>query len=114
MDFLPTNGVDSDPTVRRLRQSEWADRSVLSLSGRAPGGLGAETSSVIVAPLVRPNPSLRHPLLYPEFRIEARRLVLAISDLAALPRTRLTKRVANLDPERHRIIAALDLLFTGS
>jgi len=64
--------------------------------------------------LVRPNPALRHPLLYPEFRIEARRLVLAISDLAALPRTRLTKRVANLDPERHRIIAALDLLFTGS
>jgi toxin CcdB len=73
-----------------------------------------ETSSVIVAPLVRPNPALRHPLLYPEFRIEARRLVLAISDLAALPRTRLTKRVANLDAERHRIIAALDLLFTGS
>ena len=73
-----------------------------------------ETSSVIVAPLVRPNAALRHPLLYPEFRIEARRLVLAIADLAALPRTRLTKRVANLDPVRHRIIAALDLLFTGS
>ena len=73
-----------------------------------------ETSSVIVAPFVRPEPALRHPVLYPEFRIEGHRLVLAISDLAALPRTKLVTRVTNLDPERHRIIAALDLLFTGS
>jgi toxin CcdB len=74
----------------------------------------SETSSVIVAPFVRPDPSMRHPLLYPEFRIEGRRFVLAISDLAAVPRGRLTELVTNLDPERHRIIAALDLLFTGS
>jgi toxin CcdB len=53
----------------------------------------SETSSVIVAPFVGPDPALRHPTLYPEFTIAGRRLVLAISDLAAFPRAKLTKRV---------------------
>ncbi len=74
----------------------------------------SETSSVIVAPFVRPDPALRHPRLYPEFTIVRRRLVLAITDLAALPRSKLIRRVTNLESERHRIIAALDLIFTGS
>jgi hypothetical protein len=40
--------------------------------------------------------------------------MLLTPDLASLPRTALKQRIANLEHERSRIIAALDLLFAGS
>lgn len=72
-----------------------------------------DTSSVIVAPLVAPSGTRTSKRLYPEFEIEGRQLALAITDLAALERSRLANPVASLDSERDKIIAALDLLFTG-
>ena len=72
-----------------------------------------ESSTVIVAPLVASDRIGGHPRLYPEFTIAGRQLVLAITDLAALPRARLSRRVGDLRGERDRIVMALDLLFTG-
>ncbi|HEY8565590.1 MAG TPA: CcdB family protein [Beijerinckiaceae bacterium] len=72
------------------------------------------TSSVIVAPLVAADPTRAHSRLYPLFTIEGRPLVLAVTDLASVPRNRLNgPAITSLMPERHRIIAALDYLFTG-
>jgi toxin CcdB len=72
----------------------------------------SNTSSVIVAPLV-PTDRERQARLYPHFEVEGRHIVAAVSDLAAIPRAVLSNPVANVSSERDRIIAALDLLFTG-
>jgi toxin CcdB len=72
----------------------------------------ADTSSVIVAPLVVSDRE-RRPRLYPRFEVEGRHLVAVVSDLAAIPRAVLSNPVANVSSDRDRIIAALDLLFTG-
>ena len=72
----------------------------------------ADTSSVVVAPLVEAEGE-RPPRLYPTVEVSGRRLILVVSDLAALPRAALSTPVASLASERDRIIAALDLLFTG-
>jgi toxin CcdB len=74
----------------------------------------SETSFVIVAALVPPLKSDGRSRLYPVFRLEGRELMLLTPDLASLPRTALKQRIANLEQERDRIIAAIDLLFVGS
>lgn len=73
----------------------------------------ADTSSVIVAPLVETTRGRTSARFYPEFEVEGRRLALAVSDLASIERSLLTKPVPSLDRERDRIVVALDLLFTG-
>jgi toxin CcdB len=72
----------------------------------------SETSSVIVAPLIATEAN-RPARLHPACVIDGETLVLAISDMAAIPRATLANPVGNLAPERDRIISALDLLFTG-
>ena len=74
----------------------------------------SETSFVIVAALVPPLKSGVASRLYPVLRFDGRELMLLTPDLASLPRAVLKQRIANLDHERSRIIAALDLLFAGS
>ncbi len=73
----------------------------------------AETSSVIVAPLVEPDRAKTLARLYPEFEVEGRRFALAVTDLAAIKRSLLMRRITSLDGQRDRIIVALDMLFTG-
>jgi CcdB protein len=46
-------------------------------------------------------------------RIEGRRVAVTVTELATLPRMALKRYVTRLEHERARIIAALDLLFTG-
>jgi toxin CcdB len=75
---------------------------------------GSETSYVIVAALVPPLKSGIASRLYPVLQVEGKQLMLLTPDLASLPRTALKQRIANLEHERSRIIAALDLLFAGS
>lgn len=70
----------------------------------------SETSSVIVAPLVPREPTSR---LHPQFVIADESFALMITDLAAFPRQLLRDPEFNLESERHWIIGALDLLFTG-
>jgi hypothetical protein len=70
------------------------------------------TSSVVVAPLVSGRPAADSRLT-PVFFVEGRNCALMVQDPAPVPRRLLVDRVASLVRERHRIIAALDLLFTG-
>jgi toxin CcdB len=75
---------------------------------------GSETSFVVVAALVPPLKSDAPSRLYPVFRLEGKELMLLTPDLASLPRASLKQRIASLEHERNRIVAALDLLFAGS
>jgi toxin CcdB len=54
------------------------------------------------------------PRLQPLFNIEGRSVVMSTTDLAVVPATALREMVADLSNRRGDIIAALDLLFTGS
>ncbi|MEI9885174.1 MAG: CcdB family protein [Rhizomicrobium sp.] len=51
--------------------------------------------------------------LYPAVRIESDILYFNPTDLMTLPVRLLGKPIANLEAERDRIIAALDMVFTG-
>ena len=53
------------------------------------------------------------PRLHPRFEIKGLTLYLLPQDLLTLPLDRLRDPVANLESERDKIIAALDLVFTG-
>ena len=70
----------------------------------------SDTRSVIAAPLVREAPGGK---IYPRVVVEGEPFAIVISDLAAVPRSLLKRRVTNVHDERDRIIAALDLLFIG-
>jgi hypothetical protein len=63
-----------------------------------------------VAPLVPREPTSR---LQPRFSIQDESFALMVTDLAAFPRRLLGQPEINVEGERHRIIGALDLLFTG-
>ena len=70
-------------------------------------------TTVIVAPLVLPNRIPEKSRLYPSIRIGRRELVLSTNELGAISVKALAERVINLESERSRIIAAIDMLFSG-
>lgn len=72
------------------------------------------TTTVVVAPLVRAEHLREDQGLYPVFEIEGVRVGLAVTELATVPRRVLKKYVTSLERERHRIIRAIDALFTDS
>lgn len=49
----------------------------------------------------------------PEVVVRNETLVVDVTNIAALPNKSLDKRVGDLSADRDRIIAALDLVFTG-
>src|SRR4051812_34318678 len=69
-------------------------------------------STRLVAPLLA---DIRGDLtrLNPVFIVEGQRVFLDPTNLASIRATHLTGALANLESERYRIIAALDLVFTG-
>ena|SRR5690348_3643030 len=69
-------------------------------------------STRLVAPLL---PQVRGELtrLNPVFTIEGQRVFLDPTNLSAIRAEYLRNPVVNLDPERYRIVSALDLVFTG-
>lgn len=67
----------------------------------------------VVAPLVLTGFLTGVPRLNPQFTIEGRTCVLSTAEHFAMDPRQLGPVVENLTPLRHRIIAALDLLFTG-
>jgi toxin CcdB len=69
----------------------------------------------VVVPLARPEVLGGKPAerLSPGFEVEGRRLLMLTPELAGVPRKALGEPVASLAGERHAIIAALDLVFTG-
>jgi toxin CcdB len=72
----------------------------------------SDTNTVVVAPLAAAS-SVAASRLTPVFHVQGQDWALIMSNLAAVPRRQLVDRVANLLPDRDRIIAALDLLFIG-
>ena len=72
------------------------------------------TTTVVVAPLVKADHLRADQGLYPVFEIDGLRVGLSITELATLPRQALKKYVTSLEPERHRIVKAIDQLFTGA
>jgi len=70
------------------------------------------TTMVVAAPLSSQD-AVQGSRLTPTFVIAGQRLTLLVPELAAMPRSRLSDFVTNLASERPRIVAALDLLFTG-
>ncbi len=67
----------------------------------------------MVAPLAPPRTIKLFERLLPEISVKGRRFVIAIPNLAAIPASEVGEPVANLEAERYRIVAALDLVFTG-
>ena len=70
-------------------------------------------ASTLIAPVAR----LRNVTVIPgvtiEIELDGERYLVLMQQLAPVRRSRLTKAVTNLDDRRSRIIAAIDLLFTG-
>ena len=73
-----------------------------------------QTTTVVVAPLVKADQIREDQAVYPTFTIEGLRVALSITEVATLPRRALKSYVASLESERHRIIRAIDLLFTDT
>ena len=72
-----------------------------------------QTMTVVVAPLVKADRLRENQALYPVFEITGIRVALVTTELATLPRRVLKDYVMTLEAERHRILRAIDLLFTG-
>jgi hypothetical protein len=72
-----------------------------------------DTKGVVVAPLVNARIIDARDRLYPVSLVADAEVAMVTTDIAAVPRSLLRTPVANLARERHRIAAALDLLFTG-
>lgn len=64
--------------------------------------------SLVVPQAIRPLPRLN-----PAFSILGQTVLLMPTDFITIPSRRLRQPIANLESDRDRIIAALDLVFTG-
>jgi len=70
-------------------------------------------STRIVAPLVVATKIEFLEKLTPEVTVKGKKYLIAMADLGPIPVQALQPAVANLEAERYRIVAALDLVFTG-
>jgi toxin CcdB len=67
----------------------------------------------IVAPLAPPRTIKLFERLLPQVAVDGVLYTIAVPDMAAIPTSEIGAPIANLESERYRIIAALDLVFTG-
>jgi toxin CcdB len=67
----------------------------------------------IVAPLVEPKSLATFDRLFPEVIVRGTKLVVDVTNIGVVPAKMLTQPILNLETERQRIIAAIDLVFTG-
>ena len=73
----------------------------------------ADIQTRLVAPLVAETEMSPVPRLNPKFTIENKVVYLHPAEIAPVPTRLLKQRVTNLESDRYRIIAAIDLVFTG-
>jgi toxin CcdB len=74
--------------------------------------LGTRRTRVVV-PLIVKTEITPIPRLNPIFRVQGRELHFHPLELAHIPNELLRNPLANLEAERDRIVAALDMVFTG-
>ena len=67
----------------------------------------------IVAPLVPSKAIPGFDRVTPSISIGAKRYVMDVTNLGVVPTEILKRSIGNVETERYRIIAALDLVFTG-
>jgi hypothetical protein len=72
-----------------------------------------ELKTRVAAPLVVGQAFLKLPRTNPIFLLNGQTAFLSPTELATFSLTALGKPIANLESERDRIVAALDLVFTG-
>ena len=72
-----------------------------------------ETQTRVCAPLVAENFIVDAGRLTPAFTVDGQRCRLDPTGLAAIPTRLLRNPITNLEVERDRFIAAIDLVFTG-
>lgn len=110
-----TGCARSDGAVRRLPQSQSCQPHAHAVPARRQSGLLDPIATRVVVPLCKPEVLSGKPAqrLNPAFEIEGRKLYLLTPELAGVPRKALGEPVGNLSAERHAIIDALDLVFTG-
>ncbi|HEY4113137.1 MAG TPA: CcdB family protein [Rhizomicrobium sp.] len=82
---------------------------LLCVQHRIPDSLDSRLMATLTAEKI--DQSL--PRLHPKFEIAGQLLYLLPQDLLTLPLRILRNPIANLSDDSHRIIAALDLVFTG-
>lgn len=73
----------------------------------------ADLNTRIVAPLITPKKLPLFERLMPEVTVAKSRYVIDMTNIGVVPTHELSKFVANLESERYRIVAAIDLVFTG-
>jgi len=72
-----------------------------------------DLDTCVVAPLVSPRAIKFFERLLPQVAVDGTRYVIATPDMAAMPVGEIGAPVTNLEAERYRISAAIDLVFTG-
>ena len=70
-------------------------------------------STVVVAPLVLPSRLPDRSRLFPAVVIGKKEFVMSTNELGAISISRLKEYVTNLVAERTRVIAAIDMQFSG-
>jgi toxin CcdB len=73
----------------------------------------AHLNTRIVAPLVAPVAMPPFERLVPVVRIEGAPHMVDVTNIGVVPVKSLMRLVTNLESERYRIVAAIDLVFTG-
>lgn len=93
-----------------------ATRELYPLLVDIQADLLADLQTRVVIPLTQARPLVKLPLaiLMPIIRVAGEAYVLVTPELAAIAKSALGARVANIDGQRDTIISALDLLVTGA
>ena len=73
----------------------------------------SDSQTRLVAPLVAQSEMNPAPRLNPAFKIDGVTVYFHPAEIAPVPARLLRVPVANLESERYRIIAAIDMIFTG-
>jgi toxin CcdB len=73
----------------------------------------AHLNTRIVAPLIAPNIIPGFERLTPIVSINGTRYMIDVTNIGVVPTKLISNPLANLEAERYRIVAAIDLVFTG-
>ena len=67
--------------------------------------------AVVVIPLILESKSISK--LHPVFQVDGKSVVMATTEIVAVPKALLSEKVCSLDEQRSEIINAIDFLVTG-